>query len=65
MPDLITIHHGRRSHRSCKKKCYDATSEHCLCICGGINHGVGLEQAVLNTARLYLVPALLNDNLHT
>lgn len=31
-------------------KCYDATEPECVCICGGVNHGVGRNQAVENTA---------------
>lgn len=31
--------------RRCDAKCYNAKSETCTCICEGVNHGVGLEQA--------------------
>lgn len=33
----------------CDAKCYQAQSPDCDCICGGKNHGAGLEQAVENT----------------
>lgn len=33
----------------CDAKCHDATSPDCDCVCGGVNHGVGLHQAVANT----------------
>jgi hypothetical protein len=33
----------------CDERCYDAKESNCHCICQGSNHGVGLEQALLNT----------------
>ncbi|MBA9005996.1 hypothetical protein [Thermomonospora cellulosilytica] len=38
----------------CDASCYDATTgpDHCTCVCGGINHAAGLEQAIDNTGRL-------------
>ena len=36
----------------CDAKCYNATSPHCDCVCGGMNHGVGREQAQDNTREL-------------
>ena len=35
--------------RSCDARCYDAKCDHCVCICGGRNHGVGFRQANENT----------------
>lgn len=35
--------------RRCDAKCYTAEGAECDCICGGTNHGVGLEQAMRNT----------------
>lgn len=32
----------------CDAKCYTAKGLKCTCICGGINHGVGLNQAIHN-----------------
>jgi len=38
----------------CDEKCYNAKSMRCTCICGGVNHGVGLRQAIENLeARQY------------
>jgi hypothetical protein len=34
----------------CDANCHDATTPICTCICGGRNHGVGLKQAIDNTA---------------
>jgi hypothetical protein len=35
----------------CDANCHEAKSPECTCICGGANHGVGLKQAMANTAR--------------
>lgn len=32
----------------CNSKCYEAKSDICTCICNGLNHKKGLEQAKLN-----------------
>jgi len=36
----------------CDARCYNAQHPHCTCVCGGRNHGVGLQQALHNTAAL-------------
>ena len=33
--------------------CYNAAGRYCKCCCGGRNHGVGLDQAVENTQRMF------------
>lgn len=33
----------------CDSKCHNAKGFKCTCICGGMNHGVGLNQAIHNT----------------
>jgi len=35
----------------CTAKCHTAKGKRCYCICGGRNHGVGFEQAMLNEDR--------------
>ena len=40
------------SIRSCNAICYDATKDDCKCICGGVNHGKGLEKAQKNTVEM-------------
>jgi len=42
----------------CTAKCHTAKGQSCYCICGGVNHGVGLEQARENiwARRLTLDP---------
>ena len=34
--------------RRCDARCYNARRPKCVCICGGVNHGAGLEKAVEN-----------------
>lgn len=43
---------GDLRRKKCDARCYDATHEKCDCICGGMNHGVGLHQAQANTEEL-------------
>ena len=35
--------------RRCDARCYNAKGPKCRCICGGRNHGVGLQKAIENT----------------
>lgn len=34
---------------TCDARCYNAEKDSCGCVCGGANHGVGLEKALENT----------------
>ena len=52
MATLISYQSSGGSRGRCDAKCYNAKSSRCRCICGGVNHGVGLRQAVLNTATM-------------
>jgi len=38
--------------RRCDERCYNAKGKKCSCVCGGINHGVGIEQAYKNTQEM-------------
>lgn len=49
MATLITVG-GNDWQRRCDAKCYDAKGPDCDCVCGGMNHGKGLETAQRNTA---------------
>lgn len=49
---LISQGSSSGEERRCDAKCYAATSPVCTCVCGGLNHGVGLVQAVDNTTEL-------------
>lgn len=49
---MTLIHcHGAVEGR-CDAKCYNARHPDCHCICGGKNHGAGLDQAIDNTREL-------------
>lgn len=51
MSTIITQTSGGRTRR-CDAKCYNAKGRKCRCICGGLNHGVGLNQAAINASKL-------------
>lgn len=51
MATLLTVGNSE-GERRCDAKCYDATEPHCDCVCGGKNHGAGLQRALENTAEL-------------
>jgi hypothetical protein len=36
----------------CDAKCYNAKEPGCTCVCGGRNHGAGLEKATDNTREM-------------
>jgi len=36
----------------CDARCYNAQHPSCDCVCGGRNHGVGLERALENTRQM-------------
>jgi len=46
---LIAVYTSEGCIGRCDAKCYAATEAHCECICGGMNHGGGLTQALDNT----------------
>lgn len=35
----------------CDANCYAAKGKKCKCICGGDNHGIGLNAAIMGTSR--------------
>lgn len=53
MPALITVNteYTGRPH-VCDARCYSAIGPDCNCVCGGMNHKVGYEQALANTQAL-------------
>lgn len=54
MASLVIVRRGADIVGQCDVGCYDARHPECVCsACGGVNHGVGLEQAIANTRRLY------------
>jgi hypothetical protein len=50
MTALISVYNSDGCVGRCDSKCYDAQSDECDCICGGKNHGAGLERARANVA---------------
>jgi len=52
MVALISYQSSGGVQGRCDAKCYEAQEEACDCICGGRNHGAGLEQATDNTREL-------------
>ena len=52
MTPLIAVYENDGCKGSCDVRCYEAREPHCDCVCGGRNHGAGLERAVENTREL-------------
>lgn len=49
MVTLIAAYNSEGCVGRCDARCYEATSPDCDCVCGGMNHGKCLQQAVENT----------------
>ena len=49
MPMLM---HAITGFTGCDDRCYDAKHQTCVCVCGGVNHGVGLRRASENARRI-------------
>lgn len=52
MPTLIAVYDSDGCVGRCDAKCYEAETAECDCICGGKNHGAGLEAARESVAEL-------------
>lgn len=52
MTTLIAVYNSEGLVGRCDAKCYNAHEPQCACICGGANHGRGLDQALDNTRQL-------------
>lgn len=52
MATLIAAYNSEGCIGRCDAKCYNAKSGICQCICGGANHGVGVNQAIDNTREM-------------
>jgi len=52
MPTLIKKRGRGRGVRRCDERCYMDSGTRCQCVCGGVNHGVGLRRALINTAEI-------------
>lgn len=51
---LIAVYNSEGCAGRCDARCYEATSPDCDCICGGSNHGAGLQKASANTQAMAL-----------
>jgi len=49
---LIAVWTSEGCAGGCDARCYTAVRDECQCICGGVNHGAGLDQAASNTREL-------------
>lgn len=49
---LIAVYNSDGCVGRCDAKCYEATHPHCNCVCGGKNHGAGLDTATANTREM-------------
>lgn len=49
MATLIAVYTADGCVGRCDAKCYSASEPGCDCICGGLNHAAGKEQAITNT----------------
>lgn len=52
MTTLIAVYGSDGCEGRCDARCYEAKEPECQCICGGMNHGAGKDQAVANTTAL-------------
>ena len=48
MTTLISFSSSSGAQSRCDARCYEARHKNCACICGGRNHGAGLDQAIEN-----------------
>ena len=52
MTTLIAMYGSDECKGRCDAHCYEAKEPECDCVCGGRNHGKGLDQAIANTRQL-------------
>lgn len=45
----------------CDARCYTAKGKKCHCVCGGFNHGMGLNSAIIITSTLFKDIENLNE----
>lgn len=50
---LMTQKIGDGPVRRCDQRCYGATHGKCACICGGRNHGAGIQKALANVREMF------------
>lgn len=64
MTALIRLTRDGATIAACNAGCYNAQPGVCDCICGGLNHAVGRQQADINTQREGLERARLFCDAH-
>lgn len=52
MTTLIAVYNSEGCVGRCDARCYNAKHPNCDCICGGANHGAGIEKAMENTEKM-------------
>ena len=53
MVTLIIGHQNSKRSGQCDARCYNSKTPNCKCsLCGGKNHGVGLQMAIENTREM-------------
>ncbi|GCE18665.1 hypothetical protein [Dictyobacter kobayashii] len=52
MATLIAVYNSQGCVGRCDARCYDAIHPICTCICGGRNHGAGLEKSIDQTRHM-------------
>ena len=50
---LIEVRDNNGVVGRCDARCYEAGTPRCRCVCGGVNHGVGLNAAIKATPNIY------------
>ena len=58
---LIAVYNSDGCVGRCDARCYNAQSDHCDCICGGMNHGAGIERALENNSERFDPAGALQD----
>ena len=58
---LMTQKIGQGPTQRCDARCYNAKSGECKCICGGRNHGAGIDKA-LDNVRTMFAPLVLCEH---
>lgn len=61
MTTVLSVHNSDGCVGRCDANCHDATSPDCDCICGGRNHGVGLQRAIENNYAEFLGVKALDE----
>jgi hypothetical protein len=52
MSTVLAVYNTKGCLGRCDARCHEARGTVCRCVCGGANHGVGVEQAAENSAQM-------------